>query len=263
MGNRLDAGVQASLDLISNLSKRFNFFINGDGVMATDSGPVESINRIAKRLSSTGYFHPITEFRTVDEMLAAGLPQDSMGYVRADANPAANGLYTVTENNGLQKASYESIVNLSNERGRDLLIKDRVVTPVTGQVEFYQVVVPHNVEQTIWVRLKMMAYHVPSQRALTRDATVMLRCTGDYMEPIYWDLIEDEAKDSAHGEYTAKAPHIDVNLTTQNDETQDANTLVTIAIGPPNGEDDENYLITLSALDSSCLIYPAELIRPS
>uniref|UniRef100_A0AAU6W4K9 Uncharacterized protein n=1 Tax=Pseudomonas phage Cygsa01 TaxID=3138529 RepID=A0AAU6W4K9_9VIRU len=247
----LDTPTKASLDLVKALAKKLNFFINGNGIMQTDSGPVESILHIAKRLSSTGYFHPIQVFESYDEMTLAQLSVDDMGYVQADPVLKKRGLYQVQENGEFKKQSYESIVALSRELGRELLVQDIPVSYVTGPVEVYKLIIPTNVEQTVWVNLRMKAFIPASGVGCEQDVTIIVRInqngtvqTETIARPPYTTL----------GALTSVLPVLDYTIATQNQGSEEENRLITVRVKP---QVDNVSLATISVLDSSSLVYKA------
>lgn len=255
MGNSLDASVQASLNLVKSLAQRFKYFIDGDGVMQTDSGPVESLGRLAKRLSSTGYFHPITEFGTLNQAIlaiqAGTLVQDDMAYVKADNDLNKRGLYQVQADGTPLKQSYEHITALSSENGRELMVSDVVVSHVTGPVSVFKLVLPLATEGTVWIDVKARTFLPATSNGGVQDMVIMLRAN------------QDGSFDSEVQAYPAKTaaaptaellPTIEVVLTEQNVGEIDENRLVNIRLVPGA---DIVALTTLSVKDTSSLIYKA------
>lgn len=247
----IDTSTRASLDLVKNLAQKLNFFINGDGIMQTDSGPVESLKHIARRLASTGYFHPITVLDTLDELILSGLPVDAMAYVQADPDARKRGLYQVQADGSFLKQSYESIVSLSSELGRDLLVRDIPVTYVTGPVSVYKLIVPVDVEQTIFLKLNLRSFIPAAGVGGDQDATLIVRVnqngtvqTEFLQKPPYTTL----------GASTLILPQLDYTVMTQNQGGVNENRLVTIRVKP---QVDNVSLATVSVQDTSSLVYKA------
>jgi len=252
MGNSLETSVQNALDVVKNLSQKFNFFINGNGIMQTDNGPVESIGAIARRMASTGYFHPIVEFDSYESLIETipPLPQDAIGYVTADPDPRKRGLYQVQSDGSYLKQSYQAITGLVSENGRKLSVMNEPVTSVTGRVNFFKMIVPTNVEDTIWVDMDLRAYLIPDTTAMTRKASLMIRVNQD--NTYATDLVVSPPVSNVPS-LDVKCPSFSVSIALQNAETEDENLLITIAID----QHGSNALVTLTANDTSCLIYKA------
>lgn len=247
----IDSSTKASLDLVKNLAAKLNFFINGDGVMQTDSGPVESLKHIARRLASTGYFHPITVLDTLDELILSGLPTDDMAYVQSDPDVRKRGLYQVQSDGSFLKQSYESIVSLSSELGRDLLVRDIPVTYVTGPVPVFKLIVPVDVEQTIILKLNLTSFIPASGVGGDQDATLIVRVNQN--KTVQTELLVKPPYTTL-GASTLVLPQIDFTMATQNQGGVNENRLVTIRVKP---QVDNVSLATLSVVDSSSLVYKA------
>jgi hypothetical protein len=174
-----------------------------------------------------------------------------MGYVNGDPDPKKRGLFQVQQNGEYKKQSYESIVALSRELGRELLVQDIPVTAVTGPVEVYKMVIPVDVEQTVWVDLKLKAFIPASGVGCEQDVTIIVRInqngtvqTETIARPPY----------TTPGALTSVLPVLDYVIATQNQGSVDENRLVTIRVKP---QVDNVSLATISVVDSSSLIYKA------
>lgn len=248
----IDSSTRASLELVKSLGKKLNFFINGDGIMQTDSGPVETLKRLTKRLTSTGYFHPITPYETYEEMtLDQYLVEDGMGYVQADPDVKKRGLYQVQANGTFLKQSYESITSLSSENGRELLVADIPVSLVTGPVSVYRIVIPTDVEQTVWLDLKMKAFIPATGAAGVQEAHLAVRVNQNGTVQSEMLALPASVKEAP---VLGVLPIMEYTIQTQNQGTTEENRLVTIRV---KSQVDNVSLVHLSVVDSSSLIYKA------
>lgn len=250
MGNSLDSSVQASLDLIRELSSKLRFFIHGNGVIQTESGPVESLKALARRMSSTGYFHPITEVETYNIMIGTTptWPEDFMVWVYGDPNPAKRGLYLSDGAGGFTRQSYQSIVNLSNEVGRELVVRDVVTSALTGPVDVFKVVLGTDVEGTNWFTVDMSSWIPVDSQGYTTQKKFAVRVNQN------GDVETWEAPDVTVG-YTQNTPTLSFEVLPQNVGAPGENVLVTVKITPPvNGSVGLN---TVHLLDYTGLAYKA------
>ncbi len=250
MAELLDSKVQAYLDQIKELARKLNFYIHGDGVMQTQAGGVESIKALNRRLSSTGYFHPMKEVNRYRDAVDAALPQDSVLWVKSDPDPTLNGLYQVQADASLKAMDYQSLTGLVDQEGRKLIVHSRPVKNDATRVDFFKIQVPSNQTQTIWLDCEVKSYLFTEMKGAVDKASFVIRRAPDV------GFVINRVNTGTHpgeGLMTANMPLLKVDTKIVNAGTSSELTLVTLYL-EYNGS---NGVSTFSLKDSSNQAYLA------